>query len=93
MLILVHLNISAANMALFDDYEAQAFALMANHGGRLLERLRSTDGNSELHLLHFVDAKAFNSFHADPARGALQELWLRCGASSSVTEVQRVSRY
>lgn len=77
-------------MALFEDYEAQVLALLKNHGGVLLERLRSIDGKSEVHLLHFPDAASFEAFRADPARAALQELWSRCGATTSLSEVRRL---
>jgi uncharacterized protein (DUF1330 family) len=90
MLILVQIDISEADMALFEAYENQALAILGNHGGQLLERVRSTDGKGEIHLLHFPDSSAFDAFCADPARTALQELWFRCRASSTVTEVQRL---
>ncbi|MDE1173358.1 MAG: hypothetical protein PW790_06745 [Parvibaculaceae bacterium] len=92
MFILVQIDISQADIALFDDYEAQVLALVGNHRGTLIERLRSINGKSEVHLLHFPDAKALDAFRGDPARAALQELWLRCGASSSLIEVQRLSQ-
>lgn len=92
MLILVQLDISEAEMALFDDYEAQLTSLLGRHGGKLLERLRSTNEKSEVHLLYFPDAEALDAFRAVLARAALQELWLKCGSSSSLTEVRRVSQ-
>lgn len=91
MLILVQIDISKADLALFDAYEAQALGLLRQHSGQLVERVRSTDGTSEVHLLDFPHADAFNAFRADPMRTALQELWSRCGASSKVTEVQRLN--
>jgi len=91
MLILVQLDISEAEIALFEDYETQVLALLGKHGGELLERLRSTNEKCEVHLLYFPDADALDAFRADPARAALQELWLKCGASSSLTEVRRLS--
>lgn len=90
MLILVNVDISGADLALFDDYEARALALLGNHGARLEERLRSTDGQSEMHLLYFPDPEALNAFRADPDRAALQDMWRRCGASSVLTEMVRL---
>ncbi|WP_062770887.1 hypothetical protein [Sphingopyxis terrae] len=91
MLILVQLDISKAEMDAFDEYETQVLALLGNHGGKILERLRSIDGKSEIHLLHFSDPNALETFRSDPDRTALQELWLKSGASSSLTEVRRLS--
>lgn len=90
MLILAQIDLSQADLALFDAYEGQVLPLLANHGARLAERLRAIDGRSEVHLLHFPDADALDAFRADPARDALQPLWLRCGASSTLTEVARL---
>ena len=89
MFILVQIDISKADLALLDAYEAQVLPLLAPHGAQLIERLRTVDGNSETHLLHFPDADALDAFRADPARMALQHMWLRCGASSTLTEVVR----
>lgn len=92
MLILVQIDLSDADIALFDAYETQVLALLGNHGARLIERLRAVDGCSETHLLEFPDADALGAFRADPARAALQDMWLRCGASSTLSEVVRLDR-
>lgn len=91
MLMLVQIDISEAEMGAFEDYETRVLALLGNHGGKILERLRSIDGKSEVHLLHFSDACALEAFRADPARIALQELWLTSGALSRLTEVRRLN--
>lgn len=90
MLILVQIDLSSANIRLFDDYETRVLALLEKHHGKLLERLRSTNGQCEFHLLHFPSADALNAFRADPAREALQELWGQSGASSQLNEVERL---
>lgn len=92
MLILVQLDISEADIGLFEEYESQALPLLENHGAQLLERLRSMDGKLEVHLLHFPSERALDAFRADPARARLQELWPRCGASISLTEVRRLDQ-
>jgi uncharacterized protein (DUF1330 family) len=91
MLILVQIDISQAKMPEFEAYEAQVLALLGNHGATLVERLRSTDGKREVHLLDFPDPESLDAFRADPARAALQDLWLQCGASSSLSEVRRLT--
>lgn len=90
MLIFVQLDIAQADMALFEEYEDQVLGLLSNHGANIIERLRSTDDKHEVHLLYFPDRGAFDAFRADPARARLQELWLRCGASTNLTEVRRL---
>ena len=91
MLILVQIDISAADVALYDAYEAKVLALLENYGAKLEPRLRSADGRTEVHLLYFPDVEARNAFRADPARAAVQDMWLQCGASSASTEVVRLS--
>ncbi|MFT3977177.1 MAG: hypothetical protein QM688_08715 [Sphingomonas bacterium] len=89
MLILVQIDLSAADVSKFDAYEAQALALLAGYGARLLERVRSTDGWQEIHLIEFPDIAALNAFRMDPVRISLQGLWDQCGARSVLTEVTR----
>ncbi|MEG3149591.1 hypothetical protein U1769_06800 [Sphingomonas sp. ZT3P38] len=88
MLVFVQLDISGADLALFEAYET---AVLARHGAAVEERLRSADGRSEMNLLHFPDAEALAAFREDPARAALQDLWRRCGAISALTEVTRIA--
>lgn len=89
MLILAHIHLQGANIAAFDHYEEQVLSLLAPHGARIIERLRSTDNHAEFHLLEFPDAESHAAFLADPARAALQHIWLSSGASTSVTQVVR----
>ncbi|AZI36713.1 hypothetical protein NT2_05_02940 [Caenibius tardaugens NBRC 16725] len=91
MLILAQFDLASADMALFELYENQVLGLLAKYGGKVRERVRSTDNGRELHLLEFPDAGALDAFRADPDRAALQPLWLKTGATSSLTEVHRLS--
>jgi uncharacterized protein (DUF1330 family) len=90
VLILVQIDISQADLGLFDDYEAQVLALLPKYGATLHERLRTTDGRGEVHLLDFPDRDALEAFRADPVRAGLQDAWRRSGAASVVTEVVRL---
>jgi len=87
MLILVEIDLSNADLALFDAYEAQVLVLLSGYGANLIERLRSTDGMAEFHLLEFPNETALDAFRSDPVRASLQELWDRCGATSTLTPV------
>lgn len=91
MMILVHIDLSNANIVQFETYEKAVLALLAEHGARLEERIRSIDGLAETHLLFFPDAAAFSAFRSNPARTNLQELWVGCGASTTLSEVVRIN--
>jgi uncharacterized protein (DUF1330 family) len=90
MLILVQIDLSEADLALFEDYEAQALKLLAASGARLLMRVRSLDDRAETHLLQFDDEDAFQSFLNHPDRAKLQPQWDACKATSQVTKVREV---
>lgn len=84
---MVTINLSKADIAIFDEYEAQVLPLLAQHGAQILHRLRAADGRSEFHLLEFPNAQAFTAFQADPTRASLQHLWIKSGASTTITQV------
>lgn len=90
MLRLVTIDLFGADLTLFEAYEAKVLPLVAKHGGRLEQRLRSLDGTSEVHLLNFPDAAGFEAYRADPARLAAQADWDACRASSVAVEVRRL---
>ncbi len=91
MLLMVQIDLSNADLALFEAYEAQALALLGKYGARLEERLRSVDAASETHLLFFPNEAAFRAFRADPDRAAIQDQWIACGAGSRIVQVERVA--
>ena len=90
MLRLVTIDLSNADMAAFERYENAVLAVAPHHGGRLELRVRSLDGRTETHLLHFPDADAFEAYRNDSARLALSADWEACGASSVVQIVERI---
>jgi hypothetical protein len=87
---LVLIDLTHADLEVFEAYEATVLPLVANHGGRLELRVRALDGLSETHLLYFPSEQAFEAYRTDPARVAAQDDWARCGAKSSVTLVAPV---
>lgn len=89
-LILARIDLSFADVALFEAYENQVLAQLAQHGARLIERLRSEDGTAEFHLLDFPDADALDAYRSDSVRLAAQPIWEACGATSSVKVVRRM---
>ena len=90
MLLMVRIDLSDADVALFDAYEARVLPLLERHGARLETRVRAIDGTGEFHLLHFPDADAFAAYRADPERTAAQPLWVQCRARSELVEVARI---
>ena len=92
MLRLVTIDLSQADLDVFERYEASVLALLPKHRGRLELRVRTLDGRTETHLLHFPDEQAFDAFRSDPARLALADEWKRCGALSTVQLVERIAQ-
>ncbi len=87
MRLLVEIDLSSADLTLFDAYEAAVLALIPEHGGKVEARVRTTDGRREVHPIAFPSAAAFDAFKADPRRLARSADFQRCGARSEVTEV------
>ena len=88
---LVTIDLSDADVPIFEAYEAKVLSLLDKYGGRLEMRVRSLDGRSETHLLFFPSAQAFENYRADPIRVAAQDDWRRCGAKSVVAEVEALT--
>ena len=85
------IDLSRADLDVFERYEASVLALLPKHRGRLDLRVRALDGQTETHLLYFPDDEAFDAFRSDPARLALADEWKRCGAVSTVQLVRRIA--
>lgn len=92
MLLLVAIDLSGADLAAFDHYEAQVLPMLAQHGGRLKLRVRAIDQRSETHLLYFPDESGCQAFLGDPARHALRPDWDACGANAVTVPVERYPR-
>jgi hypothetical protein len=90
MKLLVTIDLANADLALFESYEANVLPLLPKHGARLEARVRTRDGLRETHLLYFPSPEAREGYLADPARLALRPDWERCGAVSSVSEVDDI---
>jgi uncharacterized protein (DUF1330 family) len=84
---LVTIDLTRADLGLFESYEAKVLPLVEKYGGRLELRVRSLDGSSETHLLYFPDAHCFEAYLADPVRVAALNEWERSGACATAIEV------
>lgn len=87
MLLHIQIDLTAADIALFEAYEAAVLPLLADYGAALKLRLRAPDGRGEIHLIAFPDEAALAAYRADPARIAAQPLWDRSGAAATMMEV------
>ncbi|HWE13051.1 MAG TPA: hypothetical protein VG365_06045 [Solirubrobacteraceae bacterium] len=64
--------------------------LLSDHGGRLERRLRSRDGQTEVHLVSFRSAERFTEYREDPRR-AEHASWIeRSGARVELYELSDV---
>lgn len=88
--IVVLIDLSAADLDLFEAYEAAVLPLVPEHGGSLDARVRSLDGTFEFHLLSFPSPGAFDRFRADPRRERLESERSRCMAAFDVRIVTDV---
>ncbi|MEO6339024.1 MAG: hypothetical protein ABIO39_03200 [Caulobacteraceae bacterium] len=82
------IDLTHADLNLFESYEATVLPLVARYGGRLEMRVRASDGSSETHLLYFPDGHSYEAYRSDPDRVAVLDQWERCGARASVVEVE-----
>jgi uncharacterized protein (DUF1330 family) len=68
MLVVVIVDVAAADVARFQVYEARVLSLLARHGGELEQRLVTGDGASEVHVIRFADQAGYDAYVADPER-------------------------
>jgi hypothetical protein len=61
-------HLPAEGVDSFQRYELAVLPLLADHQGRLERRLRSADGQTEVHLLSFPSEEQFLRFRDDPQR-------------------------
>lgn len=88
---LVMIDLTNADMAIFEAYEAKVIPRLEEYGGSLETRVRSLDETLETHLLYFPNPQSFNDYLSDPVRLALASEWAQCGASSQIIEVEKVA--
>ncbi|GAA1818398.1 hypothetical protein GCM10009682_43800 [Luedemannella flava] len=65
-------------------YEDVVLDLLGRHGGTLEQRLRSTDGATEVHVIRFAARAGLESFMVDPDRLAHRD---QVGAAAPTTRV------
>ena len=90
----VSLWAAPGNERLLVEYEDQVLALLPGHNGRVLQRVRTVDGDTddpfEVHVLEFADQASFDAYMTDPRRVALADLRDRAIAQTQVLRVEAV---
>jgi hypothetical protein len=80
---LVTIALTGADLAAFEKHERAVSPLLQDHGARLEMRVRSTDGETETHLLLFPSAEAYEAYLSDPRRVAARLDWERVGVGGA----------
>ncbi len=83
-------RIPSDGIAAFQNYETRVLPLLAEYGGALQRRLRSSSGMFEFHVVHFATAEGLARYRADPRRSELAPLFERSGATVESIEVEDV---
>jgi uncharacterized protein (DUF1330 family) len=83
-------RIPPAGVEAFQRYEAAVLPLLGEHGGRLARRLRTGDGEVEVHVVEFASAGAFDAYRADPRRAEHAALLEASGARLELLAVEDV---
>jgi chromate reductase len=73
----------------FQRYEQLILPLLIEHEGSL-ERMRSSDRRTEVHILRFLAAERFAGYRNDPRRAAHRELLRESGAQIELYELHDV---
>lgn len=74
----------------FELYEEQVLPLLDDHDGRLVQRLRSADRLTEIHIVSFPSRESFAGYREDPRRTERAHLLAESGASVEILEVHEV---
>ena len=72
----------------FQPYEASVLPLLAEHHGRLARRLRTGDGEVDVHVVEFASAAALDAYRADPRRAEHAALLETSGARMELLAVE-----
>lgn len=71
---MLDIDLSEADIELFERYEELALRLLAEHGGVVLARVRDMAELREWHLLRVPNRAAWEAFRSDPRR--VEYAWL-----------------
>ena len=90
MKLIVQFDLTNADLAAFETYEAAVLPLLAEHGGVLEQRLRAVDDAGETHVISFPSREAFEAYVADPRRLIQAAAYTASRAKTAYWEVRDV---
>ena len=61
-------DVAREDVGAFQRYEAAVLSMLERHDGRLERRLRTADGQAEVHIVSFGSRHGFDAYMADPER-------------------------
>ncbi|QLQ39131.1 hypothetical protein [Micromonospora robiginosa] len=88
--LLVALVDLSADAAAGRRYEDAVLALLDRHDGTLERRLRTGDGQTEVHVIRFASRAGLDAFLVDPDRAALRAELGEAAPTTRVLEVHDV---
>jgi hypothetical protein len=90
-LILVMLaDVAPEGVDAFQRYEAAVLPMLERHDGRLERRLRTADGQAEVHIVSFGSRTAYEAYIADPERAGHRSLLDGLAPTQRLLEVSDV---
>lgn len=67
-------DVAREGVEAFQLYEAAVLPMLERHDGRLERRLRTADGQAEVHIVSFGSRAGYDAYIADPKRAAQRTL-------------------
>ena len=61
-------DVAREGVEAFQRYEAAVLPMLERHDGRLERRLRTADGQAEVHIVSFGSRAGYDAYIADPER-------------------------
>lgn len=61
-------DVAREGVEAFQRYEAAVLPMLERHDGRLERRLRTADGQAEVHIVSFGSRAGYDAYCADPER-------------------------
>ena len=61
-------DVAREGVETFQRYEAAVLPMLERHDGRLERRLRTADGQAEVHIVSFGSRAGYDAYVADPER-------------------------
>ena len=80
-------DVAREGVEAFQRYEAAVLPMLERHDGRLERRLRTADGQAEVHIISFGSRAAYDAFVTDPQRADHRTLLAGAALTQRLLEV------